>query len=206
MMLYRIKLISWRTPTAACVTKRRRSSPSSTQMSDEIRQQIEQSRTLVLNADYTAACVTNRRRSSPSSTQRSDEIRQEIEQSRTLVLNADYTPLAIAPLSLLHWKDALRAIYLGKATVVSAYEDLSLRSVSVSFPLPSVIALKTYQHIPSTKPILTRRNILLRDGFKCCYCGAMGCAENTLTLDHVTPKSKGGKSEVLTLTLILILT
>lgn len=90
-----------------------------------------------------------------------------IELSPSLVLNADYTPLSHLPLSLWSWQDTLRAVFSGKAVVVSEYSDLIVRSVSCSFPLPSVIALKTYQKVPSSAPVMSRRNLYIRDGFKC---------------------------------------
>jgi 5-methylcytosine-specific restriction endonuclease McrA len=36
--------------------------------------------------------------------------------------------------------------------------------------------------------MLTRRNVLRRDGHRCQYCGS----RDRLTLDHVLPKSRGG--------------
>jgi hypothetical protein len=92
---------------------------------------------------------------------------QKIEQSPSLVLNADYTPLSHLPLSLWCWQDTLRAVFSGKAVVVSEYSDLVVRSVSCSFPLPSVIALTTYQKCPNQIPVMSRRNVYIRDGFKC---------------------------------------
>lgn len=91
----------------------------------------------------------------------------KIEQSPSLVLNADYTPLNHLPLSLWCWQDTLRAVFSGKAVVVSEYSDLIVRSVSCSFPLPSVIALTTYQKCPNQIPVMSRRNVYIRDGFKC---------------------------------------
>jgi 5-methylcytosine-specific restriction endonuclease McrA len=38
--------------------------------------------------------------------------------------------------------------------------------------------------------VLSRQNIFKRDGQKCQYCGSA----KSLTLDHVIPKSRGGKS------------
>lgn len=91
----------------------------------------------------------------------------KIEQSPSLVLNADYTPLSHLPLSLWSWQDTLRAVFSGKAVVVSEYKDLLVRSVSCTFPLPSVIALKNYQRMPNQVPVMSRRNLYIRDGFKC---------------------------------------
>ena len=64
-----------------------------------------------------------------------------------------------------------------------------IHSVSKSFPWPSVVRLNDYIKVPYKKIILTRRNILKRDGHKCGYCGR---ADLPLTIDHVVPKSKGG--------------
>lgn len=115
-----------------------------------------------------------------------------IEQSPSLVLNADYTPLSHLPLSLWCWQDTLKAVFSGKAIVVSEYSDLFIRSVSCCFPLPSVIALKTYQRAPTVIPVMSRRNVYIRDGFKCQYC-CESFPLKELSLDHVIPKSKGGK-------------
>jgi len=52
-----------------------------------------------------------------------------------------------------------------------------------------VVRLNDYIKVPYKKIILTRRNILKRDGHKCGYCGR---ADLPLTIDHVVPKSKGG--------------
>lgn len=64
-----------------------------------------------------------------------------------------------------------------------------IHSVSKSYPWPSVVRLNDYIKVPYKKIILTRRNILKRDGHKCGYCGR---ADLPLTIDHVIPKSKGG--------------
>ena len=39
-----------------------------------------------------------------------------------------------------------------------------------------------------------RYDILKRDGFRCCICGAKADEEVTLHIDHIHPISKGGKS------------
>lgn len=63
-------------------------------------------------------------------------------------------------------------MFSGKAIVVSEYSDLFVRSVSCTFPLPSVIALRTYQKCPNQVPVMSRRNVYIRDGFKCQVRGA----------------------------------
>lgn len=114
-----------------------------------------------------------------------------LDASPALVLNADYTPLSQMPLSLWSWQDSLRAVFSGKATVISEY-SLSIRSVNVEVKLPSVIALKNYHRMPDTVPMMNRRNVYIRDNFKCCYCMETFTPDN-LSLDHVVPRAKGGK-------------
>jgi 5-methylcytosine-specific restriction endonuclease McrA len=64
-----------------------------------------------------------------------------------------------------------------------------IHSISNAFPWPTVIRLNDFIRVPYKKIILTRRNILKRDGHKCAYCGR---GDLPLTIDHVIPKSKGG--------------
>lgn len=118
-------------------------------------------------------------------------IGSKLENSPTLVLNADYTPLSHIPLSLWSWQDSLRAVFSDKAVVVSEYK-IEIRSPSCAFKLPSVIALKNYHKKPNNVPVMTRRYVFIRDGFCCQYCQAR-FPMSKLSLDHVTPRSKGGK-------------
>ncbi|MBS4028593.1 MAG: HNH endonuclease [Ignavibacteriales bacterium] len=57
-------------------------------------------------------------------------------------------------------------------------------------PYPSIVRLSSYVHIPFKKIILSRKNILRRDGHRCQYCGR---SDVTLTVDHVIPKAHGGE-------------
>jgi 5-methylcytosine-specific restriction endonuclease McrA len=108
-----------------------------------------------------------------------------------LVLNADYRPLSYFPLSTWSWQDAVKAVFLERVSILSEYEQV-VHSPSREFPLPSVIALKTY--IPATKrPAFTRFNVFLRDRFSCQYCGEALPAER-LTFDHIVPRSRGGRT------------
>ncbi len=102
-----------------------------------------------------------------------------------LVLNQDYSPLTLCSL-----QRAFLLIYLNKAELLDRVEGKSLRSVSQSFPYPSVIRILEYRHVPYRGVVLTRFNIFKRDNYQCQYCGT----PKDLTLDHLIPKSKGGKS------------
>ncbi len=101
--------------------------------------------------------------------------------NRVLVLNASYEPLNIAS-----WRRAVVLLIKEKAEQVE-HNGKMLRS---DFPLPSVIRLRNYIQIPYKEIPLTRRNVLHRDNHTCQYCGYTG---EGLTLDHVIPRSRGGK-------------
>eukprot|EP01038_Epipyxis_sp_PR26KG_P014934 gene14934-20090_t len=123
----------------------------------------------------------------------SSSLGNSINNAPVLVLNADYTPLSHAPLSLWSWQDALRAVFNDKAQVVSEY-NLLIRSVSMALHLPSVIVLKKYHKKPDNIPVMSRRYVFVRDGFRCQYC-TQSFPPSELSLDHVIPRSKGGKLE-----------
>lgn len=108
-----------------------------------------------------------------------------------LVLNADFRPLSYFPLSLWGWQDAVKAVFLSRVNVVSQY-DHCVHSPGLEIRLPSVVSLKNYVAM-SRAPALTRFNVFLRDRFSCQYCGEYFGSER-LTFDHVTPRSKGGRT------------
>lgn len=105
-----------------------------------------------------------------------------------LVLNADFRPLSYYPLSLWPWQDVVKAVFLDRVEVVSTYEQ-EVRSPSFSMRLPSVVCLKEYV-AQDRAPAFTRFNVFLRDGFACAYCRR----GEDLTFDHVTPRSRGGRT------------
>src|SRR5688500_2154278 len=102
-----------------------------------------------------------------------------------LVLNADYTPLSYYPLSLWPWQTAVKAMFLERVDIVAHY-DREVHSPSHKLKLPSVIALRQFVR-PNEHPAFTPFNLLLRDRFRCVYCGP----GRELTLDHVRPRAHG---------------
>lgn len=99
-------------------------------------------------------------------------------------MNQSYEPLSICGV-----KKALILIILGKAELISTVENRILQSVNLIYPWPSVIRLKKFIHVPYNRIILTRKNIIKRDGHRCAYCKR---ADISLTIDHIQPKSRGG--------------
>ena len=104
--------------------------------------------------------------------------------SKVLVLNASYEPL-----NLTSWRRAIVLLLKGKAEQL---EDAG-RIVYADFPMPSVIRLRQYVRVPYTEIALTRKNLLHRDGHTCQYCTH---SSETLTLDHVIPRSRDRRAHV----------
>lgn len=102
-----------------------------------------------------------------------------------LVLNQDYNPLMICTI-----QRAFLLVYLDKAEIIANVKNKYLRTIDKEFPCPSIIRISNYAQVPYKGVVLTRNNILKRDNNTCQYCGTY----INLTLDHVIPKSKGGKS------------
>ncbi|HMB91460.1 MAG TPA: HNH endonuclease [Rhodothermales bacterium] len=110
--------------------------------------------------------------------------------AHVLVLNQDYRALTVCSV-----ERAVVLIHLRKAELVEALPDQFLRSPSVQFPWPSIVRLKMYVRVPYRKIMLSRKNILRRDRFRCQYCGS----RQKLTVDHVMPRSRGGRDTWLNL-------
>lgn len=104
---------------------------------------------------------------------------------QVLVLNADYSAISICTVP-----KAFLLVFLNKAEMVAESDTASLRTISSVYSLPTIIRLHQYVRVPYKSIVLNRQNIFKRDGQKCQYCGA----SKDLTLDHVIPKSKGGRS------------
>src|SRR3974377_166478 len=67
----------------------------------------------------------------------------------------------------------------------------SVRTVSFRIRVPRVILLLVYDHLPKKEVKFTRHNIFERDKTPCQY-GGKACDRRDLTLDHVTPRDRGG--------------
>jgi HNH endonuclease len=104
---------------------------------------------------------------------------------KVLVLNQDYSALTVCAVP-----KAFLLVYLKKADLIAEAPLVKLHSITEIFPLPSVIRLHRYVYLPYKGVMLNRQNIFRRDSGRCQYCGS---TEN-LTLDHVIPKSRGGRT------------
>lgn len=107
--------------------------------------------------------------------------------TQVLVLNASYEPIHICGVE--------RAIILIVKGVARSEQDTPhvMRSPSTVIPVPAVIRLVHYVNIPYRKKAYSKKHIYLRDNYTCQYCGNVK-TPNDLTLDHILPQSRGGKS------------
>lgn len=85
-----------------------------------------------------------------------------------------------------NWKDVSQQM-----VEVSADEMVS--STSLTIRIPRVIVLMFYDKLPKRQVSFSRKNIFERDYWACQYCGSKP-AKSDLNLDHVVPRSQGGKT------------
>lgn len=109
---------------------------------------------------------------------------------KVLLLNASYEALGIisAP-------RAVRLMWKGSVEVLEYISGVVLRSPSYTFEMPSVIRLINYIDLQSRRrrSASKRLSILIRDRYRCQYCGHKGSAFE-LTIDHILPRSRGGQT------------
>ena len=101
----------------------------------------------------------------------------------TLVLNASFEPLSTVTLHR-----AVVLVLQDKAVVEQSHPLLRVRAAALELPVPRVIRLCRYVRVPFRRQApWSRRGVLVRDGHRCAYCG-----RRASTVDHVTPRSRGG--------------
>lgn len=108
---------------------------------------------------------------------------------KVLLLNASYEPLSVVTAP-----KALTLVFRRVAEVLEIDKGYVLRSPRFVFDVPSVIRLTQYIDVRSKQNRVTNRHrILARDHYRCQYCGKRGTAFE-LTLDHILPRSRGGRT------------
>ena len=71
-------------------------------------------------------------------------------------------------------------------------QDASVQTVRGPIRVPTVIVAVNYAHVPKKRPKLCARSIRERDGNRCQYTGRL-LKPNEGSLDHVLPRSRGGR-------------
>ncbi len=130
---------------------------------------------------------------------------------RVLVLNRNWQAVGIVGVKrafLLLFREDARVISTAKDAHalldIAQWLELSARHppapeeetlATVRFPvrIPSVLILSDYDRLPMCEVHLSREGILSRDECTCQYCGQR-YPESELTIDHVIPRERGGRS------------
>lgn len=105
--------------------------------------------------------------------------------SRALVLNATYEPIGVV--------SGRRAVVLALTDKVDVLENTNetISSEQLDLPIPSVVRLRYFVNVPYRRQApLSRRAVFARDQSRCQY-----CEKAAESIDHVHPRSKGGKHE-----------
>jgi 5-methylcytosine-specific restriction endonuclease McrA len=106
--------------------------------------------------------------------------------SHCVLLNADFTFL-----NLIDWKRAVCLLAKGKVEVLKHSDSVVKSPGGIEFKIPSIMRLiKLIRTIYRTGVAFNKKNILVRDGFRCAYCGEKS---QKLTIDHIIPRSRGGR-------------
>jgi 5-methylcytosine-specific restriction endonuclease McrA len=123
--------------------------------------------------------------------------------SSVLVLNRNYQPVHVTTV-----KRAFSLLYQGVAkaldeqyrlyefadwAALSAANHESIPTLRRHIRVPRVVVLTAYEHLPRGRVRFSRLNIYARDGDTCQYC-ARKLPRTELNLDHVNPRSQGGKT------------
>lgn len=120
-----------------------------------------------------------------------------------LVLNRNYQPVHVTSV-----RRAMALLYQGVAKAIdqeyrlyefahwaelSAVNHDAITTVSRRIRVPRVVVLSAYEYLPKGRVRFSRLNIYARDHDTCQYCSRQ-LPRSELNLDHVVPRSQGGKT------------
>lgn len=122
-----------------------------------------------------------------------------------LVLNKVWIPIRV-----ISAKRCLKLVFADKASIVnpddysvynwedwqkmdSSNDEVSIKTTSGTIKLPEVMVLLSYDKVFVRNLRLTKKNIYMRDEFKCQYTGDHISGKDA-DIDHIIPRSRGGKN------------
>ena len=68
-----------------------------------------------------------------------------------------------------------------------------IHTVRLDILIPKVLVLRSFDRLPVTEIKFNRENVFIRDNYTCQYTGKR-CKSAELTLDHVIPRERGGRT------------
>lgn len=106
----------------------------------------------------------------------------------TLVLSSSWEPI-----EHIGWERAITLLTLGRVEVVAEHEDRVVRSVSVTFKIPSIIRFLTGALRRRRGVRYSKESIHARDKGRCQYCN-VAVSIKEMTQEHVVPRAQGGRT------------
>ena len=126
-------------------------------------------------------------------------------QRPTLVLNRHWQPIRVATVAralVLLWNETARVVDPADFQTYDWHDwsrlrprqgEAAVQAVTMRLRAPEVITLTECDRLPKMTVTFSRRNLFRRDRWTCQYCGRRPESES-LTIDHVVPRSLGGVS------------
>lgn len=124
--------------------------------------------------------------------------------AHVLVLNRYYQPVNVTSA-----RRAMCMLYIGAARALdrnyqlfdfpnwsqlaAELEDETVGAVNRRIRVPRILVLQAYDRVPTGRIRFSRHNIFVRDDHTCQYCSSR-LPRRDLNLDHVVPRSKGGRT------------
>ena len=105
----------------------------------------------------------------------------------TNILNSNYSQI-----STVSWKKGVKLLLQEKVIVIEYYDEYAVCTSGLPFRIPKTVVLKRYIKLPNKMYRPNRRNIFIRDNYTCRYC-QKHLEPGELSVDHILPKSRGGK-------------
>ena len=120
---------------------------------------------------------------------------EEVFKTKPLVqvLSTGYEPLYDTG-----WQAAMKDILAGRLEVLETHPTIRIGTVNGHEPFPSIVRFKSGVflgkiRVPPKTRRPTRKNIFDRDKAVCQYCSAQ-LVYSKATVDHILPRSRGGKN------------
>ena len=124
--------------------------------------------------------------------------------AHVLVLNRFYQPVNVTNV-----RRAICMMYIGAARALdhqyrlfdfpswaalsAEFGDETVGAANLRLRIPRVVVLQAYERVPKGRIRFSRHNIFVRDDHTCQYCAKL-LPRRQLNLDHVIPRSQGGKT------------